>query len=128
MTLSDTNPPPITENLKAFAGFLQQNCMDELIAENFKLIRQANLPLLALLAHLSEQELQAMTRKSFDEYFSQIQNNRLIEATKANLDDWRADRLPGISKASVQLTDLVMGYSIRKRLMLKFIPRFTSNV
>ncbi len=90
--------------------------------------RAVNLPLLGFFAHLDEEALNALTRESLKNYFLQLQEGTfLVEAERA-IREWKADKLPGIPREKIELSDIVLNYSLRKRLLLELLPAFTTEV
>ena len=116
------------ENLKPYASFLLENYLDELTRENIRLSRELKLPLLDLFAHLSEEELFQLSRQGQQTFLKEIIDGHPFESALKSLWDWKDNKLPGISKDKVSLTDLVMGYSLRKDLFSHFLPLYTNDV
>jgi len=116
------------ENLKPYASFLLNNYLDELTRENIKLTRELKLPLLDLFAHLSEEELFQLSRQGQETFLNEIIEGHPFESAMKSLWDWRDNKLPGISKDKISLTDLVLGYSSRKDLFSHFLPLYTNDI
>ncbi|WP_225000286.1 PAS domain S-box protein [Cesiribacter sp. SM1] len=112
---------------KKFTNYLLNNRLEEVARENLKMLREYQLPLLAFFDHLSEEELLLVTQKSLQAFFEDIDQDTALTKALLELIHWKNNELPGIPKEGIQGVDLVIGYSIRKQLFLKFLPDFTSD-
>jgi PAS domain S-box-containing protein len=112
---------------KEFATYLLSNKLQEASAENIRLTRNLNLPLLELFAHLPEDELLRMTQHSLQLFFEQMIAGTALDAALGEIDKWKADQVPGIPRQKVSVSDLVISYSIRRQLFLHFLPQYTSD-
>jgi PAS domain S-box-containing protein len=114
--------------LSRYAAFLLREKLDEATQLNLLQARVVNLPLLRFFAHLDEEALVALTRESLKNYFMQLQEGvLLIEADRA-ITGWKADKLPGIPREQIEPADIVLNYSLRKRLLIELLPTFSTDV
>ncbi|AHM61190.1 PAS domain-containing protein [Flammeovirgaceae bacterium 311] len=112
---------------KKFTNYLLNERLEEVTKENLRMMREHQLPLLAFFDHLSEEELLLIVRQSLQEFFTDVEQDAALTKALVSLIHWKNNELPGIPKEGVQGVDLVIGYSIRKQLFLKFLPDFTSD-
>lgn len=112
---------------KDFAQYLLKNHLDDLSRENLKLTLSYKLPLLALFSHLTEEALFNLTRQSTQQFLEEVLNNQALPAAMSAIDKWKAGELPGIPAEKVQVSDLILSYSIRKQLYMKFLPFYTQD-
>ncbi len=123
-----TQPTTGSAELARYAAFLLQEKLEEATRLNLAQARAANLPLLKFFAHLDEEALTALTRESLRSYFGHLQAGTLPEEAGKAIGAWKADQLPGIAREQIGLDDLVLNYSLRKRLLLELLPAFTTQV
>lgn len=112
---------------KKYTQYLLQERLDELATENLRLMQEHQLPLLRFFKHLSEDELLALTKKSLLDFLTDIAEDKALTNAMVNLIRWRDSELPGIPRSEVKGADLILSYSIRKQLFLKFLPHFTDD-
>lgn len=116
------------DNLKPYASFLLNNHLDELTRENIRLSIESKIPLLDLFAHLSDEELFQMSRHGQETFLKEIIEGRAYDSAMQSLWAWKEDKLPGIPKEKIMLTDLVLAYSLRKDLFSHFLPYYTKDI
>jgi PAS domain S-box-containing protein len=114
--------------LSRYATFLLGAKLTEATQLNLRQARAVNLPLLQFFAHLDEEALNALTRESLKNYFLQLQEGTLLVEADRAIAEWKADKLPGIPREKIELSDIVLNYSLRKRLLLELLPAFTTEV
>lgn len=114
--------------LKRFGAFLLAHHLQEAAEANIKLARQAELPLLKLFSHMSEQELFTFSRQTLETFLQQLVEQNALENAKEVLLKWRSDTLPNIPRNGVATADLVLAYHVRKQLLLDYIHRYTTDV
>jgi PAS domain S-box-containing protein len=112
---------------KEYARYLLEKKLPEASAENLKIVRDLDLPLLRLFAHLPEEELLALIRQSLEQFLRQITLGQAWEAATATLLQWKADQLPGIPRQKVEASDIILSYSARKQLFVSFLPAYTQD-
>jgi PAS domain S-box-containing protein len=114
--------------LSRYATFLLREKLPEATQLNLHQARAVNLPLLQFFSHLDEEALNALTRESLKNYFQQLQEGTLLVEADRAIREWKADKLPGIPREKIELSDIVLNYSLRKRLLLELLPAFTTEV
>jgi PAS domain S-box-containing protein len=114
--------------LSRYATFLLKEKLPEATQLNLRLARAVDLPLLKFFLHLDEAALNALTRESLQHYFLQLQEGTLLVEADQGVREWKADKLPGIPREKIELSDIVLNYSLRKRVLLELLPAFTSEV
>jgi len=114
--------------LPAYADFLLKNHLSDLISENIRLIREADIPLMRFYSHLEEAEQLEMTRNSLATYLRGITEKRALQDALDSLDRWKWSQLPGIPREEVHFKDIILVYSIRRRVLLSGLRTYTSDV
>lgn len=124
---SEEKPTISYQKLEGLAAFTLTYQLDEATQLNLKLARQSKLPLLDLFSHLSEEELFQLSKKGVKEFFEQLANHTALQEAKKSLLDWKNGKQKNFSREAVQLTDIVLTYSIRKQMILQLLPAYTSD-
>ncbi len=123
-----TQPTTGSAELARYAAFLLQEKLEEATRLHLAQARAVHLPLLKFFAHLDEEALTALTRESLKSYFGHLQAGTLPQEAAKAIGAWKADQLPGIPREQVEVADIVLNYSLRKRLLLELLPAFTTQV
>ncbi|EMR02772.1 Chemotaxis regulator BdlA [Cesiribacter andamanensis AMV16] len=123
-SLSDRNFP----HLKRFGAYLLGHHLQEAAEVNLALARQAEMPLLTLFAHLSEQQLLEVVKENLAVFLHHLSEHSALEHALDALHNWRKDSLPTIPRAGVATADLILGYHVRKQVLLSFVERYTQQV
>src|SRR6187551_2772399 len=114
--------------LTKFLAFVKDELLDEAAEESLRVSKELDFPLLKMFAHLSDETLIEMSKKSIGEFADSMADGTYMEKQLVKLKKWEEDKLEGgISKEQIQPTDLVMMYAAQKKAMHKFIPRFTRD-
>ena len=114
--------------LHAYAQFLKEHFLPEVASENLRLLREMNVPLLRLVAHLSEAELKLTTMEGLGRFLDDLAAGAAVGRAEASLEAWAEDRVPGLAQADVQPSDLVLVFAAQREAVLTFLPRFTRDV
>lgn len=113
--------------LKDFAEFILKNKLSEVTAHNMELARKLELPLLKLFENLSEEELFALFLKGQQDFFEQVIEGTAYQKAEESLWAWKENKLEGIPREQVEVSDLVLTYSIRKQVALKILPSYSTD-
>src|SRR6185312_1001003 len=116
------------EKLIEFLKYVRDNHVEELARESIKNSKEMKLPILKLFEHLPEEALIQQSIKGTHDFVDTLVDGTYQEKQMANLKLWEEDKLPGISKDSIEPTDLVLIYIIQKKGYFKFIPQYTKDV
>lgn len=113
---------------KGFASFILKEYLDEVTLENIQLMKAYGFPLMKHLFQISEEEFFIKIKESLGTFLNDILLNRHIETAINSLILWKEDKLPGVPKGEVGIEEISLGYSIRKKLFLKFLPLYTKDI
>lgn len=111
--------------LPGFAQFLLTNKLDELIAEQLRLSREEQIPLLKFFESFPEEKLLELSRKSNTEFLTALKENKIGDHLLISLKNWKDNRLPLITREQVATDDITLVSFVRKKALLKFIPEYT---
>lgn len=114
--------------LTKFLAFINKECLEEVAKESLRISKEMNFPLMQLFNHLPDETLIPMGMKSLREFAESMADGSFMEKQMINLKKWEEDKLDGgLSKDSIQPTDLILMYAAQKKALHKFIPRFTKD-
>lgn len=113
--------------LKNYAKFVLDSHLDNATSENISSARKLNLPLLKVLAHLSEEQLFEVSKEGLKNFIESINLGTAIETTHSSIQNWKLNQLPNVGKTEISGTDLIFIYSIRKRSLIKLLPFYTKD-
>jgi PAS domain S-box-containing protein len=116
------------DNLQKYASYLYKNHLAELAKTDMERNKEVDLPLLKAFTHLSEQELLTLSFKSMRDYLVPLMEGRALEAIIQSMEDWKADKLPGIARGKIAASDIALIYNVRKHGLFKFLPLYTQDL
>jgi PAS domain S-box-containing protein len=112
---------------KGFAAYILQHKLQEAGAFHLELAQQHELPLLHQLSHLMDAELSALSLKGVEDFYRQVLDDTAMEKALKELEDWKKNKLVGISREKVELEDLVLSYGIQKQVSLHYLSAYTED-
>jgi signal transduction histidine kinase len=114
-------------SLKEFAAFVREHHLEAAAAENLRIAQEMNFPLMRLFAHLPDEQLFAMSCAGLRDFLTFLIDGTALEKAEESMRLWELDELPGISRNSVDVSDLVYVYTAQKRALIRFLPLFTEK-
>ncbi|MFN3429781.1 MAG: sensor histidine kinase [Candidatus Sericytochromatia bacterium] len=114
--------------MRDFVLYLKDHHLQDVAMENLRLVREMDVPLLRLVADLSEAQIVEQTVAGMDKFLTDMATNAALDTARASLAAWEADQLPGVPKDMIEPSDLVLVYTAQKRAILMFLPHFTQDV
>lgn len=119
-------------DLKHFADYakflLEKKLVHELLREQLKVSKEMNLPLLKYFSFLSDEELLTIGEQSLIEFLHCASDNTLHEYIQSSLKNWLNNQLPVLLKNQVMVEDITLSGYIRKRVLTKFLPLYTTDI
>lgn len=115
------------EKLIGFLKYIQVHHLQDVAKASLKEAKTMDLPLLKLFAHIPEEALLQQSVKGINDFVENLIDGTYQQKQIANLKLWEEDKLPGLSKDSIEPTDLVLAFVIQKRAYFKFIPEYTGD-
>lgn len=115
-------------HLPAFAGYLLHERLDDMIAASLQLAREMEYPLLKFFAHMSDEELLALSRLTQTDLLTHFINNTLDEQIDQSMKMWLENQLPLIEKDQIVGDDITMGSYIRKTIWSRFVSQYTDDM
>jgi PAS domain S-box-containing protein len=126
MAVTPSDNPHFAQLYK-YIHFLLHERLQEATVENLRLARENKLPLLGLLSHLSEQALYTYFNHRLEKFLVSLLEGKVLDVTRETMQKWKKGELEGFPKAKVQVADVVLAYSIRKQVFIKFLGAFTQD-
>lgn len=113
--------------LKEFAAFVRDNHLEAAATGNLQIAQEMNFPLMQLFAHLPHEQLLAMSCEGLRDFLTSLVEGTALQKAEESMRLWEMDELPGISRNSVDVADLVYVYTAQKRALIRFLPLFTDR-
>lgn len=114
--------------LPQYADYLLRNKVDQYVKEALALSKEMDLPLLKYLAHIPEEALIAQSVQNAKIFLEGFKNNSVYEQLVENTEKWEANQLEIIEKDALAAEDIKMATYIRKLLLQKYIPEYTTDI
>lgn len=115
------------EKLLEFLKYIKANHVTDVAKDSLKYSREMNLPMLKFFSNIPDEVLLAQSEKGIHDFVDSIVDGTYMKKQLDGLKQWEEDKLPGISKNSIEPTDLVLIYMIQKQAYFKYIPAYTKD-
>src|ERR1017187_8898916 len=115
------------KDLKGFAAYLRKDHLKDFVMEKVRIIKTMDIPLMKLFSNFTEQQIIEMSMISSEKFLISLEDNTALEKAKKNLELWEADNLPGMSRLSIQSTDLILMCALQKKALIHFLPGYTTD-
>jgi len=113
--------------LAAFADFILSSHLEEYVREGLRLSFEAQLPIMKFFKDLSEQQLFDLSMQGSRDVLKGLVDGTPDEMLTASIERWKNNQLPWMEKDDVVTEDITLLAHVRKKTMLSFIPRFTTD-
>jgi PAS domain S-box-containing protein len=113
--------------LPTFAKFILDNHLDEYVREGIRMTHEVNLPIMKFFKGLTEKELFEMSLSGTRDVLLSIIEGKSGEFLHKSLELWKSNQLPLMEKEDVVTEDITLLTHLRKKMMTRFIPRFTTD-
>ncbi len=118
----------ISTDLEALIRFVRDEKFDVASVKYLDLIKAADVPLLSFYAHLSPDDLLSIAKEHLSAFLDGCLNGSLVSSHSVKLTDWKLGLIKNISREKINVADILLLNSIRKQLLLHFLPEFTNEV
>ncbi len=118
------------KTLKDYTRYLRENRLKEVAMYNLNIIKGMNIPLIklmqdkGLLKSLDDEATLSQSMDSLSKSLLSIEDDTALSNAKASLQQWKEDKIPGISKHEIMPTDLILMYASQKKTYQHFLPDF----
>ena len=113
--------------LPSFAAYILNHKLKDFVRLQIKLSRELNVPLLKALAHLNEEQIEALSTATSTEFLNYISENKAEQLIEKSMAQWASNTLPTIDKYDISADDITQITYIRKQNFLNFIPEYCSS-
>jgi PAS domain S-box-containing protein len=110
--------------LPAFAHYLLENHYADFSRRCLRLYHELDVP---LLAHLSQEEAEAITDESIRELLTALATHSIADYIHTSIEAFRTNQLPGIESNSLIVDDIIRINHARKQAFLDFIPDYSAD-
>ncbi len=114
--------------LPGFAKHILHHHLKEFVSDYILLAKEVKLPLLQLFKDLNDEQLMELTRTRMSSYLEYIANDEGRAQINDWVQNWKLDRLTEIGRSDLVAENTTFLCFIRKRLFLKLLPSYTSDV
>ena len=110
-----------------YATFLRARHLEDLAIENLRVAREMEVPILKQLAGLPDEVVHGLVRQGFDDFLGSVVEGVALAKFEETLRALEEDRLPGVARDAVEPSDLVLMGAAQRKVLVRFLPRFTSD-
>ncbi|MEP7171011.1 MAG: PAS domain-containing protein, partial [Bacteroidota bacterium] len=116
------------EYLPGYARFILENCHAEFSAEQLRLSREENIPLLKFISHFSEEELVQLGKISSGEFLNFLAENNAREYIEKSTSDYVKNRITFFDREQIVAEDITAVSFIRRKTLRSFLPLYTKDM
>ena len=116
------------KHLPGFSRFVVDHKLAEFAHMQATLSRELDLPLLKFYAHVPEQELVELGKKSATEFLLYLADNRAGSQLQTAISEWINNQLKYVTQEQVQIDDLLLVSYIRKRAFTSLLKFYTTDI
>ncbi|MBS1587864.1 MAG: PAS domain-containing protein [Bacteroidetes bacterium] len=113
--------------LPGFAKYLRVNHLEAYVQDLIRECRALDVPLMRVLKDMPEEQLIALSLQSHGDFLQAAEENRLREKLEESLQKWESNDIDIIARDDIATEDLTLGTYVRKTVMLKYLPGYTSD-
>ena len=116
------------KHLPAYALFLRNTYLSELVNEQLRIAREIKVPLLKLFDTIPEKELVAMSMITTANFLDYLIQNKAEDYIAASLKQWLENQIPQVSREQIVAEDITLISFMRKQSLIKFLPCYSNDV
>ncbi|WP_028980914.1 hypothetical protein [Sporocytophaga myxococcoides] len=114
------------KNLKNFAAFLlDKDLLKEAVLMNIESAREHHSSIIEKLGPNTEEEIIQIFTKSFEIFLKDLSNNKGFDNILDSFENWEKNN-HNLTSSNIQATDIMMAFEIRKDVLTRLIPIYTS--
>ncbi len=111
-----------------YAAFIRDNCLVPYIAEQLRICRQIELPMMKFLEGMTDDQLITMGLESHKMFLTSAEENTLAEHLEKSLKAWVEDQLLIMKREDLTAEDISYAGFVRKKALMKFLPSYTTDL
>ncbi len=114
-------------NFNKYCSFILDNYLDELTWDIIAGHRRHNIPLLKFFANLPEEELFRYGKNNITELLTEVMAERQDEYIQRAMKSWHDNRLAGVDKTKIEISDIFLINYSRKLALISLIEKYTEK-
>jgi PAS domain S-box-containing protein len=114
--------------LKDYAHFLLQFHLADLAMHELIFKKELEQPLLNKMANITDEELLKIIETRLEIFLKHMVEGQGNEDIEKGVSEWKSDKFKVLSRVDVSATDIAIEYGARKKVLLKFLPRYTNDL
>lgn len=114
-------------SVREFATFIKTNKLEQLALEELRIFRSNEIPLINLFANQTEEQLLKQIKESLNKFLTALETGTAVQVANEGFENWKNDKIPGIPKTAISLTDIILIYSGQKEALSNLIPEYTHD-
>ena len=114
--------------LPAFAQYLLQHRINDLVTFQIKMLMETNIPMLQFFKEVSEEQKFEIAKKGNVDLLNYLAQNKAQQFIDDALKRWKENMLPVISRENIVAEDITQFAYVRKKSMVHFIADYTSDL
>ena len=114
-------------NFNNYCSFVLKNYLDELTRDIIAGHRRHNIPLLKYFVNLPEEELFRYGKNNITELLTEVIAGKQDEYIQRAMTSWRDNRLAGVEKTNIEISDIFLINYTRKLALISFIEKYTEK-
>lgn len=116
------------DRLPAFASFILENELDNLVGLQIQFSKEEDLPLLKLLKGLSENELFAAAKDGAIKLLNSLVEGNVQEYIRDNAKNYKENLIPFFERESVLMEDICLVSFIRRKAFRRLVHIYTNDI
>jgi PAS domain S-box-containing protein len=113
--------------LPAFAQYLLEHRLDQMVQLQIQISKEVNVPVLKLFKDFSDERIIKITKRRLVELLTCLAQNKAQQQIEASVQQWKKNRLPFVQKDDIVAEDITLVTYLRKKLFLYFLPDYCSQ-
>ncbi len=114
--------------LPGYADYLLANKIDQMSAEQYRLSKELNLPILQYFAHLSEDQMMERGRTGIRKLLTALSRQKTTEYIFDSVNNWVNNQMLEISRNQIVSDDISLLSFIRRKIFRDSLTDFTQDV
>lgn len=114
--------------LPAFAQYLLQHRLNDLVTFQIEMIMATNIPMLQFFKEISEEQKFEIAKKGNADLLNCLAQNKAQEFIDNALKRWKENALPVLTRENIVAEDITQFAYVRKKSMVHFIADYTSEL
>jgi PAS domain S-box-containing protein len=114
--------------LPSFAKFILDHHLEEYVREGIRMTFEVDLPIMKFFKGMSDEQLYDLSMAGTRDVLLSIIEGTSDAFLQRSLELWKNNQLPLMEKEDIVTEDITLLTHLRKKMMVTFIPRFTTDL